>query len=262
MRYFTARPNYLLWPTLLLALTGCEMMRNFQISKIGAEYYQAEVDGFVESDKKSNGTRIDLEDTIDFGKERDFVYRGSMSITDVAFDFRYFDFGYSENGTLSEATTLGNETFMSGDDVTGKLDIELIDIRSKFPVTALGPVTISGIIGVEILDAEIEIASSSKKASESFDQWFPTAGLGAEFKIPFSEDFAFFIDGNAAVLGWDFLDVRGFYLDAAARVGIQASILNLGVGYRRTDFDLEDRSSDMELDFVMQGPFIFGELAF
>lgn len=245
-----------------LLLTGCELLQQVQISRAGASYFEPEIEGFVESDEQSNGTRIDLENTIDFGDDSAIGYRGTLAIGQASVDVRYLDHDLDAQVTLAETVRYGEQTFATGSMVDADYELTYLDIRSRFPITAIGPVSIDGQIGFEYVKNDVKIVSGQDVAEEGFDQWFPTLGLGGSFVFPLGEDFRIFVDGDVAVLPWPFLDVDGFYLDATARAGIQASFISVGAGWRRIDFDLEDKAHDFEMDYRLEGPFLFGELVF
>lgn len=250
--------------TLCLAslLSGCELLQQVQISRAGASYFEPELKGFVESDDESNGTRIDLENTIDFDKDSAIGYRGTLAIGQASVDVRYLEHDLDAQVTLSETVRFGEQVFANGSMVDADYELTYLDIRSRFPLTAVGPVSIDGQIGFEYVNNEMKIVSGQDVAEESFDQWFPTLGIGGSFVFPLGEDFTVFVDGDVAVLPWPFLDVDGFYLDGTARAGIQMSFFSVGGGWRRIDFDLEDKASDFEMDYRLEGPFFFGELVF
>lgn len=259
--------NRSLWVSLVFlagALSGCESLREFQIAGGGVEYWEPKLDGHVEAAGGGlSSTKVELDETLDLDRENAWRFRGRFRFFDADLVFSYLDYDSSGRRTLTEPLAFNGVSFPSGTDLASDFELSLLTGQLRFPLTAVGPVVVGGIAGVDRLAAETELAGGGQAIDDGFTAYFPVAGLTALFQLPLGEggSTSLFVDGELSGFVLEFFDVEGVFVDAAVQAGLQLDFFKVGGGYRWLDIDLEENDQS-EVDAKLRGPFIFGELTF
>ncbi|MFN0059145.1 MAG: hypothetical protein ACKVX7_11855 [Planctomycetota bacterium] len=248
---------------LLLVMTGCEFLRSVQVANIGADYWRPKVDGVVDVNAGGViGTNVDLEQDLRLDDEEPVLhYHGTLLVGPSRIDLRYLDLEFEGDGPLPRDVTYAGESFSAGETIASSLDLSLLTAHLVFPIAQGGPLDLGALLGVNRIDTRVKMVANSRAAADDVEGFFPVVGLTGAYNMPLGERFKMFIaaEGSGVVVpGWG---LYGRYLDLNARVGISYEVLSIGIGYRRLDIDLGEHN-EVESDFTLSGPFLFGELAF
>lgn len=255
-----------IWLGLCVALgssvIGCEALRELQITGGGVEYWEPEIDGFVEAKASgTNSTKTDYDGVLGLDDEAVLNFRAGVRLVAIDMEFEYFEFDSDGQRVSDSPVVFNGTTFPTGTALDSDMEFSMLTGHVRIPFGPAGPFSLSGIVGVHRLEVETEIQGGGQQSNDGFEAYFPVAGFHGAFDFPMGESASIFVEGEVATFLFDLFEVDGTYVDTDIRGGLKFDFIRIGGGYRWLDIDLEENRQS-EIDLRLRGPFLFGELVF
>ncbi len=244
-------------------MTGCASMSDAQLVSVGAEYWDAQVGGALQT-SEITADSIDLDDTLALGGEKVWVYHASASLGSTQLEAYFIDIGSNGLSTLASDIDFGGETFSSGSDILSSLDTSVLQLHTESGVFNWSVVRFGFIAGIDQLNIDATLVDDGAliSASQDYDDWIPVIGVSAAVNVPIWE-MVIFADGAISGITEDIsLDTfDGDYLSSWIRAGVNLDDgFKVGLGYRSLDADFQDSGNDFDVD--LGGGFLFIDIDF
>ncbi len=253
-------------PALALLLGGCAALSDAKLVTLGAEYWDAQPGGSIQSsDLGMIGDLVDVDDALSLDKERVWVYHAAATVGPTVLEASFLDLGFSGLSTLASGFSFGGGSFDPADIVSSDLDTSVLQIHTATGFFNWNVIRFGFIAGIDqvVIDSKIiEQGGDLDVGEQEFDDWIPVIGLTAGAKVPLWK-VELFADGEVSgmleAISFDSFD--GDYISAMIRGGVNIDEgFKIGLGYRSIEFDFEDGGDDTKLD--LGGAFVFLELNF
>jgi hypothetical protein len=199
------------------------------------------------------GTRIDMEDDLDFDDSEGLAGEIALQLSSFRLSVGYLPLDFSSNGAISRDVIFDGRTFTASTAIASDVDIDLFDIgltwylinTDAMPVRVqLGPE-----LALKVADVDLSMTEPATgiTAQASGVAAIPTAGLRG--RVALGDMFG--IVGRIGYIAYS----DNSFLDAEAQVEFSPlPMVGIYAGYRL--FDIEVDESDVFLDLQFAGPFI------
>ncbi len=167
------------------------------------------------------------------------------------------DIGSSGIGTLTDAFTIGDETFNLGTEVDTEFDLSFVDASLYYEIAMFD-------FGVTLRQFDVDAtavstADATLSDSESVDGVLPMAYLQTKIDLPLT---GLYLTGSVNTISYDDKSVTDFR--GAVGYGIELSFLaeiGLELGYRSFEIDLGDEE-DLVGDIELSGAYFGANVKF
>jgi outer membrane protein len=205
-----------------------------------------------------NDTSVDVEDDLDFDKNRNNVFSVAVEHpVPLVPNVRVAAAGISDeqDSTLTQQITYNNQSFSRNSDVSSEYQLDYTEATLYYaPWKILAKPKIG--ITARRLDMKFAIQNSNgtNRQSVKATQTLPMIHAGVRADLPLT---GFYVRGEADAVSYD----GNSLTDATAALGWRSDFnLGLELGYRRMNLTLDD-VSDIDADFKLGGPFLSLSLA-
>ncbi len=198
------------------------------------------------------GTRIDMEDDLDFDDSEEFMVEAALQLGDFRLSAAYMPIEFSGSDTLTRNINFNGRLIPAGADADSDVDIDLYDVGLTWYLLNFDDlparIQIGPEIAVKVADADLSIASQTAGVSESVSVTAPIPTIGLRARVAFAD----FLGVSGRVGYVEYSD--NSFLDADVQVEF-SPLPMVGVfgGYRY--FDLQVDEDDVYLDTRFAGPY-------
>ncbi len=253
--------------TIALIMSGCASLYDVQVGGASASLWSPKISGDVAVDLAGFiGDKIDLARELDLEDERIPEFRAYASAGSLTIEGTYFGVDYDGENTLSRSITVKGRTFTAGAPINSEFNLDYGAIKAKIGVVGAGPVAVGVVLGVGYIKVDDQLTSTSLPGvvvGKDLETAFPGVGLVATFNQSLGDTLSIFGEAEAFGLAVRTNGIDGRFVDAQARAGLGLGPLKLGVGYRVMDLNVEEtRNNDSKINVRLDGPYVFGEIAF
>jgi hypothetical protein len=209
-----------------------------------------------------DGTRIDVEDTLDLKDEDILGLRGFAQIGNVSLEATHFEVDYSGENELTQTIRFGGEDFTFGTTLSSEVDLRMTTGRVKLGLLRLGPIAVGATLGGGYFRSEATLSSPLLTQRDDLEFAFPLVGGVVAFNQPLGDGLSLTANAEASGFAIDAFDLRGGLVEALGQVGLRWRFAQIAAGYRLLAVDLEETDDDLEWDLSLSGPFIGIEIGF
>lgn len=219
-----------------------------EMFSVKAGYQVMSPSGTFAGESNGVGTRIDMEDTIDFDDSEDLTMEFAVQLGNSRISLNYLPLSFS--GTGAGNFTFNGETFSGA--VDSEISADIYDIGYTYYILNFDDLPSRFQLGLELAVKVVEGEASLSEKLSALDETvsgtapIPTLGLRARVALG---DFI----GVSGRVGYLELDDNSF-LDADVQVEVSPlPMVGIYGGYRI--FELEVNESDLLLDVEFSGPY-------
>ncbi|MFN0059532.1 MAG: hypothetical protein ACKVX7_13830 [Planctomycetota bacterium] len=207
------------------------------------------------------GTSTDLERTFDIEDQDGLVYSADLRFGRFGIDASFFELKHDGFQRLDRELSFRGQTFAAGTDVDTNLDLNIATAHLRGDLLGAGPIALGPKVGLNYLNGYADVNTTTVAESKQFDEFFPVVGGFVHCGVDLSESWRAFGDFEATGVGGSVGGVTGHFFDGQVRLGVQAAMVQFGVGYRHVDLAVERSRINFEHDFTLSGPMLFIAIA-
>jgi len=240
--------------TLAAVAAGClsfaSMAQADETVAIKAGYMMLSASGQFTATVNNLGTRIDMENDLNFDKSSQPTGEISVSLGDSLFTLGFVPMSFTGNGTLNRPITYNGTTYTLGTAVQSEFKADIIDLSYTYFLINMDDLPSRFQLGfetsVKTVIAKTSVAGGGQIASKNITLPIPTVGLRARVALA---DFIGLV-GRVGYLGYS----GNSFLDADAQIEF-SPLPTLGVyaGYRQMKLKID--SNGVYAKTTFQGPY-------
>jgi outer membrane protein len=198
------------------------------------------------------GTRIDLEDDLDFDDSEDLYVEAGLNFGPFHLAASYMPISFSGSGPLTRDILFNDRLYNVGVNVESDVDIDLYDIGLTWFLVNLDDAPVRLQIGpeicVKVIDADLSLKDRTNGIEESDSVTAPVPTVGLRARVGLGDWLS--LTGRVGYLEYD----DNSFTDADAQLEFSPiPFVGVFVGYRY--FDLEVDESDVFIDATFDGPY-------
>lgn len=196
------------------------------------------------------GTRIDMENDLNFENSQQFTGEISINLGDSLFTLGFIPMSFTGNGTLARPITYNGTTYTAGTAVQSEFSADIIDFAYTYYLINMDDMPSRFQLGIEAsvktVIAKTSVSGGGQIASKNITLPIPTLGLRARVALA---DFIGLV-GRVGYLGYS----GNSFLDADAQIEFSPlPTLGIYAGYRHMNLKID--TSGVYADTTFQGPY-------
>lgn len=224
--------------------------RNWTVAVSGGASFMG-LEGDTTIDDSLGDTSVSLDGVLDLTELTTFWVEADVQL----FRGKHFRAGYTPlsfdgSDSLASAITVDGTTYDPGDIVDSELNLDMYELSVLWDFYLTEFVTVSPLIQVSLIDAEIDISNDTQLVSVTEDQLLPIPYIGVKGEVYPLSRLSLFAEGKGMTLGslattWEVQG--GMTVHLTKNVALQGK-------YRYLDYSFD--FSDTELDLNLGGAYV------
>ena len=217
---------------------------------IKAGYMMLTPSGQFAATVNNTGTRIDLEQDLNFDNSKQFTGEVGISLGDSLFTLAYIPLSFTGNGMLARSISYNGQTFTAGTTVTSEFKADIIDVGYTYYLVNMDDLPSRFQLGIETAAKTVIVKSSMAgggiNATKNITVPIPTLGLRTRIALA---DFIGVV-GRVGYLGYS----GNSFLDADIQIEFSPlPTVGIYAGYRHLKLELD--TSGVFADVTFNGPY-------
>ncbi len=203
------------------------------------------------------GTRIDMQNDINFDNSKQPTGEVSINMGDSLFTLGFVPMSFTANGTLARPISFGGLNYIPGTTVQSEFKADLIDFGYTYYLINMDDMPSRFQLGIETsiktIIAKTSMTSAGQTANKNFTLPIPTLGLRGRVALA---DFIG-VTGRVGYLGY----AGNSFLDADAQIEFSpVPTLGIYAGYRQMALKVDSNGAFADITF--KGPYAGGFFRF